>query len=308
MLSISKALYYKRIKNPKPLFKTFRHLAVWVSLHFPFALCSNYLFIFNVIDNIYLKISRPEVWSANTIKHWLRLRLVPNGKLPHTKVLSASFYLSLFALKSSVWKSSEIFWGQLGSMLGKRSKRITLFSWHILATNKFSTIEEEQMSNFRSKWTAKVLYKGLFMSEGKKISNWCKSSSWKKKMWGKFKAENDFPMLILIMSVTASRFLVVFYCNIPSRTRKTEVSLWWWLPILFFVALHLLAECWVSSGEDSKLVKQNELFDQIFLQKVETTLHLLMMGLGWSSHHLWPSRLQRPPLSSAVVAHSHLQA
>lgn len=89
---------------------------------------------------------------------------MPNGKLPYIKVLLVSFYLSLSALKSSVLKSNEIL-GQLGSMLGKRSKRTILFSWHILATNRFPTIEEEQMSNFRRKWTAKVLYKGLSMSE-----------------------------------------------------------------------------------------------------------------------------------------------
>lgn len=120
--------------------------------------------LFFLIDNMYFKISRPEIWSANTIKHWLRPRLVPNGKLPHVKVLLVSFYLSLSALKSSVLKSTEIL-GQLGSMLGKRSKRTILFSWHILATNRFPTIEEEQMSNFRRKWTAEVLYKGLFVSE-----------------------------------------------------------------------------------------------------------------------------------------------
>lgn len=124
------------------------------------------LFLFSfLIDNIYLKIVRPELWSANTIKHWLSLRLVPNGKLPHIKVLLVSFYFSFSAAKSLILKSNETL-GQMGSMLGKRSKRSVVFSWHILATNRFSTIEE-QMSNFRRKWAAKVICKGLFMSEKK---------------------------------------------------------------------------------------------------------------------------------------------
>lgn len=88
---------------------------------------------------------------------------MPNGKLPHKKVVLVSIYLSPSALTYSVLQSREIL-VQLGSMLGKRSKRTISFSWHFLATNSFPTIEE-QVSNFRRKGVAKVLYNGLFMSE-----------------------------------------------------------------------------------------------------------------------------------------------
>lgn len=57
------------------------------------------------------------------------------------------------------------FWESWVACWEKGAKGPFFFSWHILATNRFPTIEEEQMSNFRRKWTAKVLCKGLFMSE-----------------------------------------------------------------------------------------------------------------------------------------------
>lgn len=173
-----------------------------------------------LIDIINLKSFRSELWSANTIKHWLKPRLVPSGKLSHVKVLVFTFYFSLSALKSLVLKSNETL-GQLGGMMGKKSKRSVLFSWHILATNSFSTTKE-QMSDFRRNWAAKALCKGLFESEKK--SNWCKNSIRNKKCKGNLTQKNDFPMLILIVSVRATHFLVVFYCNIPSYG-KTEVSL-----------------------------------------------------------------------------------
>lgn len=90
---------------------------------------------------------------------------MPSGKLSHVKVLVFTFYFSLSALKSLVLKSNETL-GQLGGMMGKKSKRSVLFSWHILATNSFSTTKE-QMSDFRRNWAAKALCKGLFESEKK---------------------------------------------------------------------------------------------------------------------------------------------
>lgn len=209
----------------------------------------------SLIAIIYLKLFRSELWSANTIKHWLQPRLVPGDKLPHVKVLVVSFYLSLSALKSLVLKSNETS-GQLGSMMGKKSKRSVLFSWHIPATNRFPTTEE-QMSDFRRNWAAKALCKGLFESEKK--SNWCKNSIWNKKRKGNLMQKNDFPMLILIVSVRATHFLVVFYCNIPSYG-KTEVSLQWWLPILSFITLHCHKFKWGLRASGTKWAVYQENF------------------------------------------------
>lgn len=152
MFLISQALDFKR-KN-----KNFKSTQAPCSVNL---LCFSPLLF--LIDIINLKLFRSELWSANTIKHWLKPRLVPSGKLPHVKVLVVSFYFSLSALKSLVLKSNDTL-GQLGGMMGKKTKMSVLFSWHILATNKFPTTEE-QMSDFRRNWAAKALCKGLFESE-----------------------------------------------------------------------------------------------------------------------------------------------